>query len=217
MTRYHYSVIVVLFLLFVGVASAAFDLPTPTIYVNPDIYYPVDEILYLEGRAKPNATLQIQFLKPGAKPLKLVTRSDQNGEWVLAERVPLEGGNWEVRARVIEAERTSLWSNPRIIKSIITGVTIGRVNIRFSAIAFLLMIAAGVIFYLFFRMRQVAREKTGLQIEQDFSELRRNVAEELRHLARKRSLSKEEEEHRDKLLRDLEHVEREINRRLKDI
>ncbi len=31
--------------------TQAVELTIPTIVVNPDIYYPLDEILYLEGRA----------------------------------------------------------------------------------------------------------------------------------------------------------------------
>ena len=43
-----------------GYASAAIqpEIPTPPlITVNPDIYYPFDEILYIEGRAQPRQAL----------------------------------------------------------------------------------------------------------------------------------------------------------------
>lgn len=192
-------------------------LSQPTIAVNPDIYYPQDEVLYIEGRAKPNSSIQIQFLKPGAKIIRLVTKSDQNGEWVLTERAPLEPGDWEVRARLVEGERVSEWSNPRVIKAIATGVTLGGITIKFTFLIILFVLAISVILYLLFRVRRETREKTGAMIEQDFSELKRDIMEELKHLASKRELSKEEQEHRDKLLRDLEHVEREIGRKLKDV
>lgn len=215
-TRFRYFILPLFFLLFSGGVFAT-ELPAPTIGVNPDIYYPLDEILYLEGRAKPNSTLQIHFLKQGEKPLRLVAKSDQNGEWVLAERVPLKAGDWEVRARIVDGEQTSSWSNPRIIKAIITGITLGGVTVKFSFFVLLLVISAGVIIYLFFRLKREAREKTEVQLEQDFSELRHDIIEELKHLERKRPLSQEEREHKDKLLRNLEHTEKEINRKLKDI
>jgi len=199
---------------YAGNAVAA--LPIPSIGVNPDIYYPFDEILYIEGGAKPNSTVQIRFQKGGAKPIKVVTKSDLKGEWVFAEKVPLEAGNWEVRARIVEGGATSDWSNPRIIKAISTGIIVGGITIKFTFLMTLLIISAGLIFYLFFRMKKEAREKTEAFIEQDFSNPRRDIAEELKHLGRKRSLSQEEQDHRDKLLRDLEHVEKEINRKLRN-
>ncbi|MBI2591776.1 MAG: hypothetical protein HYW34_03820 [Candidatus Brennerbacteria bacterium] len=89
-------------------ADTAKVLPVPVISVNPDIYYPLDEVLYLEGRALPNSTVQIQFLKQGAKPLKFNSKSDANGEWVLAEKINLESGDWEVRARSLSLSRIKL-------------------------------------------------------------------------------------------------------------
>lgn len=79
-------------LIIVSGAIAAGELSVPTININPDIYYPFDEILYLEGRAGPISNVQVQFQKLGAKPLRFNVKSDANGEWVLAEKVPLVGG-----------------------------------------------------------------------------------------------------------------------------
>ena len=90
-----------------AIIFSADELLVPTITINPDIYYPMDEILYLEGRAQPNANVQIQFQKQGAKPMKFNSKSDSNGEWVLAEKVPLEAGDWEVRARIIGEKDSS--------------------------------------------------------------------------------------------------------------
>lgn len=193
------------------------ELSAPTIDINPDIYYPLDEVLYIEGRAEPNTAIQVQFQKSGAKPLRLVTKSDQNGEWVLAEKAPLEAGNWEIRVRAIKGDKVSRWSNPRIIRAIASGITLGGLTIKFSFLFIVLVFGAFLILYLYFRLRREHNEKTAALIEQDFSELRRNVADELKHLERQGALSNEEREHRDKLLRDLERMEREIERRLKDL
>lgn len=202
---------------FVSFGFAAEEVSVPTISVNPDIYYPLDELLYLEGRAKPNSTVQIQFQKQGAKLLKVVAKSDQNGEWVFAEKAPLAEGDWEVRARLVEGEKTSEWSNPRIIKAVATGIMLGGVTIKFTVIFLLFLFAVIVILYLLWHIRRTARDRTEGEIQQDFSELRRDITEELRHLESKRELTKEEAEHRDKLLRELEQAEKAIERKLKNI
>lgn len=56
---------------------------------------------------------------------------------------------------------------------------------------------------------------------QNFAEIRRNILEELTHLEKKikdgGELTKEEDEHRDKMLRDLRGAEEAINKKLKEI
>src|SRR3989344_2574005 len=117
------------------------NLVAPTISISHDIYYPLDEILYIEGRVKPDSTIEIQFQKQGARPLKFVSKSDANGEWVLAEKVPLEAGDWEVRVRALEGkDKVSAWSNPRVFKVIVSGIVIGGINIKFAALSFLIVI-----------------------------------------------------------------------------
>ncbi|MDO8600006.1 MAG: hypothetical protein Q7R73_00075 [bacterium] len=74
----------------------------PTIAVYPDVYYPFDEVLYLEGSAKPVSVVQLQLTKQGARPETFTTKSDSRGEWVFAEKIPLVAGEWEVRARIAE-------------------------------------------------------------------------------------------------------------------
>lgn len=212
-----FLLILILTLVSGGSLVSAEELPSPAIAVNPDIYYS-DEILYMEGNAKPNATVQIQFQQSGSKPFNLNVKSDARGEWVLAQKVPLEAGNWEVRARIVSSSgETSSWSNPRVIKVIATGFNIGGFTVKFT---FLILLFAGgvlVIVYLLWRLKREVRQSAVSHIGQDFSDLRRDVVEELKHLERKRSLSREEAEHRDKLLRDLEHIEKEIESKVKDI
>lgn len=81
-------------------ASAASDLSAPTIAVYPDVYYPFDEVLYLEGSAKPATVVRVQLTKQGARPEIFTVKSDARGEWVFAEKIPLVAGEWEARARI---------------------------------------------------------------------------------------------------------------------
>lgn len=223
-------------LLFTSSGLAAGHLPIPSIAIHPDIYYAGDEILYLEGRARPNSTVQIQFQKQGAKPITLTSKSDGNGEWVLAEKVSLEKGDWQVRIRVAESSgAVSTWSNPRIFKVIVTGITIGGVMIKFALLTFiiilLLVIGAAGAWYYTTRARRLKEafqealrkkelESVGVVIEQNFAELRAKITQELEHIEKRLKdgkLSEEEKEHREHLLRELKEVEETIEKKVKNI
>ncbi len=224
-----------------GTALAIQELPTPTIAVNPDVYYPFDEVLYIEGRAAPKETVQVRFFKQGAEPVLFTTKSDANGEWVLAKKVSLEEGDWEVRARVYQdSGAASQWSNPRVFKAVITGITIGGINIKFAALTFiivvLLMFSGGLTWYFDLRVKQQMREKAEelekklhdkqresieTLVEHNFDKVHERIAEELKRLnnkfLEKGRLSSEEEEHQEQLLKDLRRCEEEIAKKLKDI
>lgn len=217
-----------------GLVFAADELPSPTITINPDIYYPLDEILYLEGRSKPNLTVSIQFSKQGTKPLKFAAKSDANGEWVLAEKVPLEAGDWEVRARLLgQKDAASDWSNPRVFKVIVSGIMIGNFNIKFAALTFFLVISlvltAMIVAYFTQRIRQlrlqlVSKEvrETQESVHKGLSDIREHLFEELNHpeSSEKHAEANHNEggfEHREHVLKDLERVEQNIEKEIEDV
>lgn len=214
---------------------AAGELPTPTININPDVYYPFDEILYLEGRAGSASNVQVQFQKQGAKPLKFNVKSDANGEWVLAEKVSLSAGNWEIRARIIEATkdnpegRTSQWSNPRVFNVIVTGITLGGVNIKFAflsfIIIFLLLIGIAAASYFILKVRRLKSELISKEIREAHESVREGVShirddllEELRVFeSSEKPLSEEQLSKKEHLVRELDRLEREMEREISDI
>lgn len=229
-------------------AMAAEIISTPTISVTPDIYYPFDEILYLEGNAAPETLIQVQFQKSGAKPVTMTTRSDVRGEWVLAGKVPLDAGAWEVRARLVTgAGAISAWSNPRLIKAVATGIVLGGVSVTY---VFLLLIflsalgaAAALAWYFYSRMKRFERRAKTLRIrelegelrrrsqaleqalldkdkqeaeaevEKSVSELRALLLKELEHFeetAGGRALTREEQEHKERLVAELKSIQEKI-------
>lgn len=217
-------------LLFTAIAFGASHLPSPTINVSPDVYYPFDEILYLEGRAKPAANVQIQFQKQGAKPSTFNVKSDANGEWVLAEKIKLGDGDWEVRARLLVSETdVSEWSNPRVFKVVVSGVTIGDVNIKFAFLSFalFLLFAVSVAAFLYFTWRvrrlQAVIASKEIQEAQDsvregLSEIRKDILDELQLLESSgKQLSPEEVTRKAHLLRELDTLERNMERKIRDI
>lgn len=223
---------IILFFIFLNSnqASAA-ELPQPTIVIHPDIYYPLDEVLYLEGRAASNYAIELRFQKQGAKPLTYRTKSDSRGEWVFAEKIRLAAGDWEVRARIVDSqdpENISEWSNPRVFKAAITGITIGGINIKFAALSLVIIILLilGVMLVLYFTGR-VSRLKAALldkeireareAAHKGFSEMRQNLLDELKSLESRKNLSSEELERKAHLLRDLENLERGVEKEIDDI
>jgi hypothetical protein len=211
------------------------ELPQPTIAINPDIYYPLDEVLYIEGGAEPNFMVQIRFEKQGAKPTTFTAKSDSRGEWVLAEKIPLAAGDWEVRARIVDKQNKdnfSDWSNPRVFKVILNGITIGGVNIKFAVLSLIIIILliGGVALILYFkhrvqRLKEVILDKeigeAQESVREGFSELRQSLSDELRVLDSRPNLSQEELARKEQVLRNLENlehnIERNIQKEIKDI
>jgi hypothetical protein len=209
----------------------------PTIAISPDYYYPLEELLYIEGRANPNATVTVTLTKEasaanvGDKPVKFTIKADSIGEWVVAEKVYLSSGNWQVRARQLVGTQVSPESNPRVIRSVVTGVSIFGMQIRYVVIVSVIFafIAIIVFIYIYFH-RKIRRLKRGLMQKQlretedrfhkGFAAIRKDLMDQLRELAanaQSRPLTPEEVEKKDRILRELENLEQNLEHDLTDI
>lgn len=236
----------ILFAVSSHVALAA-AIAAPTINIAPTSYYSLDEILYIEGRAVPNKNVELLFEKPSSQPVRMTVKANSNGEWYFGERLELVGGEWMARARIVDGDIISDWSNPRIVRSIISGFNIGSLQIKYLPIfiVLVLLFAAGfaLLLYSFIRARNIkyadraqAIEKKAedlkrqlrdreLQsakdsIEKSFADLRKDLLDELEHLERRSkdgALTKEEEDYRETMLRQLRHVEDDVEKQIKDL
>lgn len=219
----------------------------PVINIAPLSYYPLEEMLYLEGRAEPARAMEILFNKSDSQPVRISVKSNSNGEWFFGERLELDGGDWTVRARIASGSQISDWSNPRIVRSIISGFTVGAIKIKYLpvAIALALLFAVGfaLLIYAFIRARKIkyADRATEMErkaedlrwqlrnrelrsakdlVEKNFSDLRRDLLGELEHLERRSkdgALTKAEEAHRENMSRQLRHMEEDIKKQIKDL
>ena len=203
----------------------------PTISISPDYFYTFEEVLYLEGRANPNAIVTVTLQKQGEQPVKFTVKADSSGEWVVAEKTYLSGGNWQVRAKQQVGGILSQESNPRVIRSVVTGITLLGLNIRYvviAAVSFVFIITLVGIFIYFHR--KINRLKRGLlekhlheteeRFHKGFAELRSDLMGQLKDLANDtagRILSSDEIEKRDRLLRQLEELEQNLEHDLGDI
>ncbi|MDP1688535.1 MAG: hypothetical protein Q8L47_00155 [bacterium] len=226
------------------------DVPAPLapeINVAPEIYYPLDETLYIEGKADPKSKVELFFEKPGSNPVRLTVDANSGGGWFLSQKLELASGEWMVRAR-ISFDPPSDWSNPRIIQSRVTGFVVGGVRVKYAPIAIVLillfLLGGGFLLYAIMRARSVRigaherelqegmeklqkelrlkdREAAEVSLEQHFGEIRNRVLKELEHLesrAKKNNkLSGDEEAHRSKLLRELREAEDTISKKVKEI
>lgn len=219
----------------------------PEINVAPEIYYPLDETLYIEGKADPKSKVELFFEKPGSNPVRITVDANSGGEWFLSQKLELASGEWMVRARV-SYDPPSDWSNPRIIQSRVTGFVVGGVRVKYAPIAIalvlLFLLGGGFLLYAIMRARSVRigaherelqegmeklqkelrlkdREAAEVSLEQHFGEIRNRVLKELEHLesrAKKNDkLSGDEEAHRAKLLRELREAEDTISKKVKEI
>ncbi len=213
------------------VADATQPITEPSISISPDEVRTLEEILYIEGRSVPQGIVTVTLTKTGEKPVKFTVRADSSGEWVVAEKTYLSTGDWEVRARVQVKDQISNWSNPRVIRSIATGVDIFGLKVRYVVIAVILLIffvvLGSVLAYFLHRIKILKRglfekqiHETQERFRQNFSEIRRDLTDELRILAenaKDRPLTPEEIQRREHVLRELDTVERETTEEMSEI
>jgi hypothetical protein len=220
------------------VRSPGKALSQPSIAISPDYFYPPEEILYIEGRSEPNVIINVSLQKQGEQPLKFTVQADNLGEWVLAEKVFLNSGNWEVRARTQDGDSVSEWSNPRVIRSIVSGINILGISIRYLTLGAvgILLLGAFILIYIFvFRkihkrdlkrvreLRQVLlRHKlteTEEKLHHRVSEIREDLLTELKGLTSRgeKALTEEQRKRREHILRELEELEKDVSHEIGDI
>lgn len=188
----------------------------PRILVAPRDYYPLDEVLYLEGAGVPDAIIELLFEKAAgdAPAVRSEVASNRNGEWFFSERIDLKNGDWSMRARV-KGNPDSDWSLPRLMRSVVTGFRIGSLTIRYALVALvagcLLLLAMGLFLYSFFRVRLLERSvKTREMLEKNRSlerELHERGQQDARRLVEENFLYL-----RAKIVEELSHFETRVRK-----
>ena len=205
----------------------------PYISISPDYFYPLEEVLYIEGRANPDAVVTVQIRKDAGtdKPLSFKIKADSSGEWVIAEKAYLSAGNWQVRARQQVGSLVSGESNPRVIRSVVTGVRVWGMNLRYVVIAGFIVVFILIIVFIFWYFRKKIEtlkkglmdrqlQETEARFHRGFAEIRQELMDELKELATSaqgRPLTPEEIEKRDRILRELESLEQGLDHDISDI
>ncbi len=209
------------------------NLIEPSISISPDYFYTMEEIMYVEGRSNPAAIVTVLFEREGniEKPVKFNTKADSSGEWVVAEKTYLSSGDWKVTARQQVGSSTSGWSNPRIIRSVVTGINLFGLKIKYAVIAFVVLFFLLILLfvYLYFR-RKISNLQKGLREKQlreteerfhkGFAEIRKDLMDQLKALAQEsqtRPLRPEEVEKRDRLLEEIDSIERNLDHDIGDL
>lgn len=210
---------------------AAEEVPAPSINIAPDTFYPLDEVLYMEGRATPMADVRIMFQKQGSAPVNFTIKADQNGEWSLTEKVLLETGDWEVRARIMKDGTVSEWSNPRLVRAVVSGFNVGSFQVKYVSIALILVaiLGLGIALSIYFAHRIRKLRKQLLEKETDevrhkiiegFDEIRSDILSELQGLESRqgeRQLNASEIARREHLLKELHTIQDNIEKEVRDV
>lgn len=213
--------------------NTSVDLKEPTIAVSPYDIDTCEQTLYLAGRAEPKSLVTVMLTKQGEVPVKLTADpTDSNGDWVLSKAVSyLSAGDWEVRARAEIKNQVSDWSNPTIIHAVKTCLNFLGLRLRYVAIAGVLIvifiIIGGILIYFNRRIKSLKRSlfekqvrETTQRFRENFSEIRRDLTDELKALAenaKDRPLTPEEVSRREHMLRELDSIERQTTDEMNEI
>ncbi|KKU51782.1 MAG: hypothetical protein UX72_C0014G0003 [Parcubacteria group bacterium GW2011_GWA2_47_10] len=197
-------------LLFIFSASLLFGITTalahataapaePVISISPGVFYPSEEIFYVEGKGEPGSAVTLILQKTGAPSVTFDIPVNSRGEWSLGKNVPLGEGVWELRVRTNDPNgETSEWSPPKTIHSAIFGFSLFGIAIRYQVAGNFLLIIFVLILFIFFyslskakkiaRLIREAKKREKRQAEREkafFREIHaahRSVAEGIRYL-----------------------------------
>lgn len=112
-------------------------------------FYPLEELFYVEGSSLPSVAIEVRIGQAGAQTFTFETKADSSGSWAIAERAPLGGGDWEVRARAISSGIISDWSTPRVFTSVITGVRVAGSTFKYATLALVLAVFVALLICMF--------------------------------------------------------------------
>ncbi len=203
----------------------------PYISISPDEFLTLEDILYVVGRSDPSAIVTVTLTKQGDKPIKFTVKADSSGEWTVTEKTYLSAGYWQIRAKQQVGALVSGESNPRVIRSVVNGVSIFGWNVRYVVIAGVVsaFLAVFVFLFVYFRRKIRALQKGLLEkqlretedrFHRGFTEIRKDLMDQLKDLAAGtsgRPLTPDEISKRDHILREIEEIEKNLEHDVTDI
>lgn len=207
------------------------SITSPTISVCPGSFVSGEEVLHLEGKAPANQTVLL-YLDRNSKTVKIwEIPIDGNGNWSLEDEGVFKSGDYRIIARTKDGRGAiSNPSNECQVKFVFSGISIFSwvisylVIIRITITLFIVLLAVLVLAFIKTRKEKnyLERETEDLKVKfyKEYNELKEDIEEQLasyRRLKSERSLSDEEKEMVERLLKDLDDVERVLRRELGDI
>src|SRR3989338_7925460 len=75
------------------------NLLPPEVLISPQDFYPAEEVLYLEGRAKPGALIEVQIEESGQELAVIPALAGNSGDWLVSQKLFLSSGDYNIRAR----------------------------------------------------------------------------------------------------------------------
>ncbi|MDP3963858.1 MAG: cohesin domain-containing protein [bacterium] len=194
-----------------------------------------DEMMFLDGTAPPKSTVVVRFIDPeGNEATARKIASDEAGNWNYFGK-PLKGrGDWRIAAHTENSEGAVSKESEVVISILATGLSVGPYRVTFASaygiggaiLAFAFIAALAALVMLRKRVGRLSRSLAKEIYEAEdalrlgFQTLREDVLLELRNLdalQKIRPLIPEEQNRRERLLRDLAFIEFRITKEVHDI
>ena len=217
----------------IGFAAEFSSIPPPVATLVPQ-NLGNNEIWYIGGTAAvPRADVLIFLQNTGGEMLNFSVRADETGEWLYTHTGFLKEGEYRAWAQLKVGDQFSPPGPQAAFRVAATAFRVGSLRIGYEALAFgmalvlflILIGVSGFALYHFHHLRRSrARLRAGVreaaeEARRGFALLRQDIREELNVAARirkSRELDAEELRREEKLIRDLDMVERHIMEDMRD-
>ncbi len=195
------------------------------------------DVLIIKGTSKyPDAAVTVFVKKEGEEPSTKDVKTDNEGNWTFIYDKSLEKGVYQVWAEITDNRGAK--SNPTekiTIAVSLSGlikfgkITIDYLTIMITLIALIVFLILTILFsilivlYVWYRIslwrKRIRREtrEAKRSVGQAFSNLRKEVQEQVEYFDKRQGLSKREKEIRDKLQKALKVSEESISKEIKDV
>ncbi len=195
------------------------------------------DVLIIKGTSKyPDAAVTVFVKKEGEEPSTKDVKTDSEGNWTFIYDKSLEKGVYQVWVEITDNRGAK--SNPTekiTIAVSLSGlikfgkITIDYLTITITLIALIVFLILTILFsilivlYVWYRIslwrKRIRRETREVKrsVTQAFSDLRKEVREQVEYFDKRQGLSKREKEIRDKLQKALKVSEESISKEIKDV
>lgn len=204
------------------------SIEVPEITVHPDVYNAGEEVLYIEGRSIPNASVTIFIEKDGNVVKEWEIKPDEKGSWSLGSNDLFRSGNYKIFAKARDQRgAVSDPSEKHPIKIILKGVALGPWFFDYWTFSWLLLLLILLlVIILLYICHKIRKDKKKIDketreaeesLKKTFKKIRDDLEKKIEYLDSKPGLSAKEKKIRDEIFKMLKDSEREVYKEIKDI
>jgi len=200
----------------------------PEITVYPSLYKAGDEMIYIEGRSLPNATIIINLTKNENNIKSWETTSDDNGNWSYSTEELFKKGTYHITAQAKdERGAISYPSEKKEIKILLSGIALGSFLINYWQLTliliFIIILIIALIIIIIYKSKKEKEsiKKEVLEAEKSLKDtfiiLKNKIEKRVEDFDHKPGLSIQEKKIRDDIFKILESSKKIVGKEIKDI